>query len=221
MLYLFLLDNNKKNRKSTPMTDETEKSIVEYIKQQRDKEGLEEINLTWYGGEPLIEYQRVLSLAQKINDLNIEINENSLITNGYFFTLDKIEALVRVGIRSIQITLDGIKETHDVRRPLLSGKGTFDKIISNLDEYYKSEYRDYFDIALRVNVDKRNYTDFLNLHKWLNDRYKSAKLFVYPGIIVLDSDDKNAKECLSRNHVTDMFLDIYEKHGFRFEELYL
>lgn len=210
----------EKYRKSTPMTDETENSIIEYIIHQRDYEGLEEIMLTWYGGEPLIEYQRVLSLAQKIKDLNIELGENTLITNGYFFTLDKIENLANVGIKSVQITLDGTKETHDIRRPLLNGNGTFDKIILNLDEYYKSEYRNSFEIALRVNIDKRNYAAFIDIHKWLNDRYKSDKLFVYPGIIVLDSDDENAKTCLSRHQVTDMFLDIYENYGFRFEELY-
>ena len=82
-----------------------------------------------------MQYKRVISLARRIDELGLKINENLLITNGYFFTPEVVEKLVEAKISEIQITLDGFRETHDIRRPLINGKGTFDTIIKNLDDY--------------------------------------------------------------------------------------
>ncbi len=202
------------------MSDETEDAIINYIRKQKDNEGLESINLTWYGGEPLLQHKRVISLARRINELGLEIHENLLITNGYFFTLDIIEKLTAVKISGIQITLDGFKDTHDIRRPLVNGQGTFDTIIKNLDDYYDSPFRDMFTVAIRVNIDNRNYDGFMDIYRWLNDRYRSKKLIVYPGIVVLDEADCNASTCLNRNAVTDIFLDLFVKYRVVTEELY-
>lgn len=210
----------EKSRKGGVITDETEDAIINYLVQQKYKEGLETISLTWYGGEPLLQHKRVISIAQRINQLGLEIEENLLITNGYFFTLDVIEELVKAKISDIQITLDGSKETHDIRRPLINGKGTFDTIIKNMDDYFNSDYRDAFTIAVRVNIDNRNYERYMEIYRWLNNRYKSKKLIVYPGIVVLDENDSNASTCLSRNAVTDIFLDLFSKYGIITEELY-
>ncbi len=66
----------------------------------------------------------------------MSIQENTLITNGFYFTPDIVELLAEVKIMTVQITLDAFKEVHDVRRPLVNGKGTFDTIIKNLDSYF-------------------------------------------------------------------------------------
>ena len=186
----------EKWRQSGTLSDQTENAIINYIKHLKQTEGLENINLTWYGGEPLLQYKRVISLAKRIEQLGLNINENLLITNGYFFTPEIIKELVDAKITEIQITLDGFKEIHDIRRPLANGKGTFDTIIENLDNYYNSSFRDAFAIAIRVNIDNRNYKSFIDIYKWLNDRYKSKRLIVYPGVVVLDENDCNASTCL-------------------------
>ncbi len=210
----------EKWRQGGGLSDETEDAIINYIRKQKDNEGLESINLTWYGGEPLLQHKRVISLARKINELGLDIHENLLITNGYFFTLDIIEKLAAVKISGIQITLDGFKDTHDIRRPLVNGQGTFDTIIKNLDDYYDSPFRDMFTVAIRVNIDNRNCENFIAIYKWLKNRYQSEKVIVYPGIVVLDESDCNASTCLSRNAVTDIFLDLFTKYGIITEELY-
>ena len=210
----------EKWRQSGALSNRTEDAIINYIKHLKQEDGLESVNLTWYGGEPLLQYKRVISLARRIDELGLKINENLLITNGYFFTPEVVEKLVEAKISEIQITLDGFRETHDIRRPLINGKGTFDTIIKNLDDYYNSRFRGAFAIAIRVNIDNRNYKSFMEIYRWLNDRYKSKKLIVYPGIVVLDETDCNASTCLSRNAVTDIFLDLFTKYGVVTEELY-
>lgn len=210
----------EKWRHSGTLSEQTEDSIINYISQQKEKDGLDTISLTWYGGEPLLQYRRVVSIGRRIKKLNLNINENSLITNGYFFTLEVIKELAEVGISEIQITLDGFKATHDVRRPLVNGNGTFDTIIKNLDAYYDSKYKDVFTIAIRVNIDNRNHESFIEIYKWLKARYNSNRLIVYPGIIVLDETDCNASTCLSRNSVTDISLNLFKRFGVITEELY-
>ena len=208
------------SRKSECMSDETEAAIVSHLAKNKEKNGLESLDLTWYGGEPLLQVKRLVSLAANIKKLGLQITEHELITNGYFFTPDVVKQLIDIEVSSIQITLDGFKETHDIRRPLLNGKGTFDTIIKNLDAFYNSEYKDRLTIAIRVNIDKRNYTKFIDIYKWLKSRYNSEKLIVYPGIIFLDETGVKSPICLSRDKVTDVFLDLYKRYSVITEELY-
>lgn len=210
----------EKWRQSAAMTDTTEDSIIRYIQNERDKNALETVNITWYGGEPLLQSKRIMSLAIKIRQLGLKIDENLLITNGYFFTQEIVKGLYESGIDKVQITLDGFRETHDLRRPLANGQGTFDAIIRNLDQHFTGKYSDRFDIAIRVNIDSNNYRDFAYVYKWLKDRYKSNRLIVYPGIIVLDENDGNFSTCLSRNNVTDIFFDLFRTHGIIPENFY-
>lgn len=208
-------------RKSGSMTDDTENSIINYITEKQITDGLESISLTWYGGEPLLQHKRVISLAKRINELGLKIYENEIITNGYFLTLDIIELLIEANITSVQVTLDGVKEAHDARRPLLSGKGTFDTILNNLDNYFESKYKDSLLIAIRVNIDRNNHEKYIEIYKWLKNRYKSAKkLVIYPGIIVLDEEDREHSVCLSRKEVADMFISLYKEYGIISESLY-
>ena len=210
----------EKWRKSKPMDDATEDAIIRYIMKMQEEHSLEYISLSWYGGEPLLQTERVVSLAGRIRNLGLTITENLLITNGYYLTCDTANKLLKAGINQIQITLDGLKHTHDERRPLVNGEGTFDRIIQNLDRLYTSGLMSHFYIAIRVNIDNRNYSEFVVIYKWLKNKYPVNNLMIYPGIVVLDEDDTNASACLRRNNVTDIFLELYKQYGIISEELY-
>lgn len=210
----------EKWRKSKPLSSSTADSIVEYLAMLHKNEGLKTMDLIWYGGEPLLQMEVIKTLGKRITELGLIITTHLLITNGYNFTLQNIDDLQKLGITDVQITIDGCKTQHDKSRPLLNGKGTFDKIINNLDEYFNSQYRDCFDISIRVNIDKDNYMDFIALHHWLTSRYSSNRLYVYPGIIVLDEQNENRHKCLNRNEVTNFYLSLYNDHGIICEELF-
>lgn len=209
----------EKWRNSPPMTKETEDAILDFVIRENAAHHLDSLNLNWYGGEPLLQCDRVTSLSRRLAELGIPVHENIIITNGYYFTEENIVKLISSGIQEVQITLDGKREIHDSRRPLANGKGTFDTIIRNLDAYYNGPYRDNLIIALRVNIDKSNYQDFINLHKMLKERYHSEKLIIYPGIVTLDKGEKNASSCLNKNEVTNLYLDLYKKYGILAENL--
>lgn len=62
----------------------------------------------------------------------------------------------------VQVTIDGSKETHDARRPLI-GQSSFDLIINNV-----SKYIDCLPFQLRDNIDQTNLSDIENLIEYLS-----------------------------------------------------
>ncbi|NUV00532.1 hypothetical protein XO12_10720 [Marinitoga sp. 1154] len=101
------------------------------------------------------------------------IYESSIITNGYLLNKKIIEKLKEIKVTHLQITVDGIKELHDVRRFLANKKGTFDIIMKNI-KYAERE----FNIALRINLDKKIYENFDEFLNYLEEK-NLKKYIVY------------------------------------------
>ncbi len=72
-----------------------------------------------------------------------------------------VELIDSVGIVKVQITLDGLKESHDARRHLVGGQGTFDRIYENLKLFEEYPIR----VDVRMNVDNENCKDYIALQK--------------------------------------------------------
>ncbi|MBE9035722.1 radical SAM protein [aff. Roholtiella sp. LEGE 12411] len=94
------------------------------------------LNLSWFGGEPLVAKNIVLdiseyalSLASKYAHLHYS---GSMTTNGYLLDLNTASALANVGVTQYQISLDGPREVHDQSRIRADGKSTFERIWTNL-----------------------------------------------------------------------------------------
>lgn len=202
------------------MSDETENALISFLQERIENDHLDTLNLTWYGGEPLLETDRLLSLGLKINGLGLNILENEIITNGYLLDAKRLDVLAKIGVGTIQVTIDGIECEHDKRRPLRNGKGTFKKIIDNLDYLFSGKYSNAFSVAIRVNIDKSNHKMFWNVFDWLNERYKSSKLFVYPGWVHLDETNASKCSCFDRNESTDFCLSAANERNVFFEKIY-
>lgn len=112
------------------MDDITLNAIAKYIISKKERT----IELTWFGGEPLLCYDKIV----KLNDLLISNNVSfttSIITNGTLFTDDKIKLLNQLNIQQIQITLDGEQENHDKKRFFRKNQqGTYTLILSNIEK---------------------------------------------------------------------------------------
>ncbi len=115
------------------MSEETQNAIIQYIETNAFAEG--DLHINWYGGEPLLALDIIDKLSKRIlqicNKKKIKYDAE-IITNGYLLTENVVEKLLESEVWKIQITLDGNKETHNQRRPLLNGKGTYDVIWENI-----------------------------------------------------------------------------------------
>ncbi|MBD2679336.1 MULTISPECIES: radical SAM protein [Nostoc] len=97
---------------------------------------LEHLQISWFGGEPLIAKDIVFEISEYAMNLTRKYPklryEGDMTTNAYFLDYNTTVALADVGIKSYQISLDGPREIHNKSRIRADGSGTYDKIWENL-----------------------------------------------------------------------------------------
>jgi len=154
----------ERNHPDTNMTDEAEASIISFIKKHPQAKS---IGVTWFGGEPLMQFGRMVSLTEKMLALEIPYGA-SLITNGYLLDEAKVRRFKEMRIGSVQITLDGLRDTHDRRRFLKGGGPTYDRIISNIAA--AADIAPELAISIRVNIDAGNADDYILFHDFIRSQ---------------------------------------------------
>jgi uncharacterized protein len=135
-------------------------SVREGVKKmvERRAPNLRQLTVGWFGGEPLYGFQAMEDLGPFFIDIAEKHSiryVSHITTNAYLLTPDVAEKLMAWNVLNFQITLDGMREQHDAKRPARDGSGTFDQIISNLIELKKRP--ETFRVRVRVNYDKENH----------------------------------------------------------------
>ena len=97
---------------------------------------LDFLQISWFGGEPLIAKDIVLDISEYATKLVNKYPklryEGDMTTNGYLLDYKTIAALVDVGVRAFQISLDGSPEVHNSSRVSVDGSSTYEQIWNNL-----------------------------------------------------------------------------------------
>jgi len=120
------------------------------------------VNITWYGGEPLMEIQRIEQITKatkdicKANDCKFDAN---IVTNGYLLNDELIEKVEELSFSNVQITLDGTEKYHDAARPHENGRGSYKTIVENVLKLIKKDIR----LILRVNINEDNHDGIVEL----------------------------------------------------------
>lgn len=153
----------EEDRQPIYMSEKVEDQIINFIQEKKPNS----LNLDWFGGEPLMAFDRVVSLTRKIQKLNIKFVAG-MITNGFLLTEEIIRQLPSLNINFLQITVDGLAQKHNGRRALVSGKGTFDRIVSNIDLLKTLEPN--IQLTIRINIDHDNKGDFLEIYNFFNNK---------------------------------------------------
>lgn len=122
--------------------------------------------ITLFGGEPFLNApfhkELIRYTIQQAKDFNIEI---AAVTNAYHL-IEYIEILKEGNIREIQVTLDGIGEVHNKRRPLKGGGSTFHRIVEGVDQLLANN----IPVNLRMVVDKENIDNLPALAQFAIDK---------------------------------------------------
>ena len=145
---------------------------------QEKKANLSTLHISWFGGEPLVSLDVIEELSTHFLSIAKENNIHyscDLVTNGYLLTKDVFQKLLSWNINQFMITIDGIGEVHDNRRPLLGGGKTFGKIIDNLLAI--KDIPDSFDITIRTNFDESNLQEASKLTELLVEHFADDKRF--------------------------------------------
>ena len=121
------------------MHSEVQTAILHLAEQKVKNHRLKRIGLSFFGGEPLLEFNSVVlplitemvNLCKKHNKfLNVAFTSNcSLLTEDMVQQLRGLQLTEPI---AWQITIDGNRMVHDQVRKTASGKGSYDKIVSGI-----------------------------------------------------------------------------------------
>lgn len=194
------------------MDERVRARIVEMVKAQAGQ-GLKELSINWFGGEPLLCLDTLETLSRDLMavcDEHKAVFKPSVVTNGVLYTREAALRLRELRVGFVQITLDGDRETHDRRRPMRNGRGTFDTILENLEETCGI-----IPIALRINIDVHNaeralaFYDELTRQPW----WRGDSIFPYYGQVRSETNSCRCKEeeCLKDGDFYRLQMEL-EKH---------
>jgi putative peptide-modifying radical SAM enzyme len=154
--------------------------------------------LIFYGGEPLLEIEKIKDIMDKIN-VPFRMQTNGLL-------LDKLPPIYLNRISKILISIDGDRKITDFNR----GKGTFNKIVSNIKHIKQHGYKG--ELIARVTVSKE--PDIFKQVRYLveNLGFESIHWQLDAGFYKSDYDkEKFAVFIEEYNHSISMLLDYWIK----------
>lgn len=129
------------NKPSGKMSLETANEVSDFIyKQITIEKSIDDyVSIDFLGGEPLLNYETMCYLIEKIRSWDIKMPIFlGTTTNAVLLTKDKIIYLMKM-LDEISLSIDGKKLTHDMHRKNHDGSGSYKTIISNINEILSCE----------------------------------------------------------------------------------
>lgn len=167
------------------MSSEVMDAIVKHVANHKE---LTSLRLTWFGGEPLMAIDLMEEFYEKLapNLGGIKFSSN-IITTGYHLNKHVIDVLKKIKVTSMQITLDGNKETHNKVKFLDECDDCFSKVLENIELTVK-EYPE-MHIVVRVNLTMDNAAEYADLHRYFLNKFKNNKQVAIAPAFVLDRNN--------------------------------
>jgi uncharacterized protein len=208
------------------LTKQTIKYITKYIKNK----DLEQATIIIHGGEPTIYWKPVEfflpALAKTFENKGISYR-TQIVSNGYNLTSEKADLLSKYHWQRFQVTLDGLKETHNKRRFLKNGRGSFDQIMDNIKYVIRNNKID--KVSIRINYDKNNVKEIPKFLQYLSDIFPVDRIILSLGFISKTYDKTEANTYISKYGISYQelcatYLKLYEvaiKKGFVMPDLFM
>lgn len=144
------------------MSAEIRSGLIKFLRKR--KEDLRYLDIDWFGGEPLLFTNDILSVMEQVGEIfdapSRTTIRSSITTNAVYLSLQTAERLIEASVDRFQVTLDGDRATHDQRRRQKSGLGTYDTIHGNVAALLGSDLP--FTLTLRVHFDKNTINSVLS-----------------------------------------------------------
>ncbi len=193
-------------KKVSKSVDQSISDILGFVKSFKNTKYL---RVTWYGGEPLLMFDFIKQLSEKFMEM-FDNYEAFIITNGYLMNSEVVQAFKRYKVKGVQITIDGLEETHNQRRPHCTNKDSFQVIIKNLTTLFQ-EYPE-VRVSLRVNVDKSNEDEYHELYHFLKDRFGDYHINIHPGYVTDDFSEVSNNKCMMQCDKVKFVLKQYDQY---------
>lgn len=215
VFHIMIIVTNACNFRCTYCVQEHEHKVLDELSEKRIVKLLErmskqvrKIKISWFGGEPLLrmnQIERIIHIIKDVCEQNLCEIENTMTTNGFLLSPQFVDRLCNLNFRNLQVTVDGNEEAHDSRRFLLTGKGTYETIIRNLNYVLEKGIH----IILRINVDRENIE---TIEAVLQEFPKELRKL----IVVSLSNLYQEKDKISLFHVYKRAIELGYQYGGRY-----
>lgn len=125
--------------------------------------------ISFYGGEPLLEFNLIKSIVYYCKEKNYNITF-FITTNATLFTDEMIHFMIDENI-VLTISLDGTKRNHDRNRIFANGKGTYDVVMKNITTLQKEKIKKNKKIAITFSCCFDEYTDLCEIVKFFDENH--------------------------------------------------
>lgn len=183
----------EKKKERTVMDSITTKKVIDFIKlnienENKKKKGIVKHNITFHGGEPLLNFKGMKKILESINYEKYNVNY-FMTTNGTIYTKE-ISDFIHLNKIKLSVSIDGTKKSHDKNRVFKNEEGTYDTVISNL----KKNVAENGGIRCRMTFTQENIGE---LYKGVKELYAiGVKLFSISENIYELYWDENCKKTL-------------------------
>ena len=162
------------------MSEETMDSIVKYM---NSLESNPSFRITWFGGEPLMALPQMEQLYEKLVAADKKPTYSNIITTGYHIDKEAIRVMQKVGIEQIQITLDGLKNTHNKIKFTHGCNDAFSKVLDNIELLLSTSD---IHVVIRINLTKQNAHEYVELYNYLISKFEKYKNIGISPAFVMD-----------------------------------
>ena len=188
------------------MNEKTANDVADYI--INASKGNSDINLRWFGGEPLYNAKIIDIICRKLKNCNVSYT-SEIISNGYLFDDENVfKAASLWNTKSVQITLDGTEDIYNKCKAYIyrDGKSAFKIVTDNIERLLKADIL----VKIRMNMDNHNEKDLYHLADLLFKRFgKYKKFFAYVHLLFEDSGKvQMERNDIERHNMIQKFFDF-------------
>lgn len=151
------------HKSNEPLTKDIVSRTIKLVRNVLDSKSVKCISLRFFGGEPLLRYNEVvsplLSEVCKLCEREGVHFYSSMTTNGVLISASRLEFFKQHNLHDLQITLDGNRKRHNAVRYLQQKVGTYDRINSNIRDALSFGIR----VSIRINISEETSLDVEDL----------------------------------------------------------
>lgn len=162
------------------MSDETYAGIINMIDNLFCNRVYNGVGISLFGGEPFYDFDRVYTFLINVKNICEKYQCSytcNATTNGVLVTPERFEKLISAECANYQISIDGIKETHDKHRVKADGSGSWERIMSNLKYMKETSYN--FRVVIRTNFDEEIICKADEFYRYIKENFDDRRFVVY------------------------------------------
>ena len=182
--------------------------ILTAIERLLEIKSYKHIHISFFGGEPLLEYKLMMIFLENIKEISNKYNMSysaSVTTNGYLLTKKRVESLCKYNCNYYQITIDGMDYTHNKTRMKKDGGKTWDIIMQNIYNCLELDLN--FKILLRTNYNYEVIDSIIEFYEYIHNKFDDERIEIYYENIK-DHGNEDTPELVSTSEATIVNIEL-------------